>query len=291
MEDIQLPPTPFSVPTIPSTPQTKKKNLSLLLLLVTTLVLAAIAIATAWKLYQKGSKPVAPSAPASKPKAAASTVADDLPDNITPAPGCRLSNPAPTQTTTPTPTNTPTPNTTPIPTNTPTPLNTPLPTSTPGPAGESYCDYLHVNPSSGNAPLSVHFSGKGYDSTRIKGYRFVFGDGEQKEFLGSFTSNQVMETDHTYGSPGNYSAYLEILDNGDHWRTRNECKATITVSAPSSPNVVKTSTPTKPVSTSALSSPTPTEAKLPNAGIKIPTLTGMLSGLLLLFIGGVIFLF
>ncbi|PIQ70467.1 hypothetical protein COV89_00315, partial [Candidatus Shapirobacteria bacterium CG11_big_fil_rev_8_21_14_0_20_40_12] len=81
----------------------------------------------------------------------------------------------PTSTSTPIPTQTPGgPTATPIPP-TSTPSSTPFPTSTPAPPGEPYCDYLTASPVSGNVVLTVSFSGKGYDKTRIKGYRFTFG--------------------------------------------------------------------------------------------------------------------
>jgi len=87
----------------------KKKNFVFALIILANVILGILAVITAIRIYQLGRKPIAPSAPASKPKAG--------------APPCviRFSIPNITNTPTPTPraTNTPTP--TPRTTNTPTP--------------------------------------------------------------------------------------------------------------------------------------------------------------------------
>lgn len=109
-----------------------KKNWSLVSVGLITVVLAVIALGTAWKLYEAGKEPVAPTAPVSIPKAVEEPTATPVPEkpcvltfNIatgTPTPG-------PTATPTPGPTSTPTPG----PTATPTPTGTPGPTATPKP--------------------------------------------------------------------------------------------------------------------------------------------------------------
>ena len=205
----------------------------------------------------------------------------------------------PTSTSTPIPTQTPGgPTATPIPP-TSTPSSTPFPTSTPAPPGEPYCDYLTASPVSGNVVLTVSFSGKGYDKTRIKGYRFTFGDGEKAEYLGSFTAEYIQTTQHSYSGTGTFIAQLEILDDGDHWRTRNECKKAIVVSGGgagvTSTPVPQVTTTTATTAIGAVSTPTtaqrtvavasPTEVELPKAGFEIPALGGLLGGFLLLAIG------
>jgi len=204
-----------------------------------------------------------------------------------------------TSTSTPIPTQTPGgPTATPIPP-TSTPSSTPFPTSTPAPPGEPYCDYLTASPVSGNVVLTVSFSGKGYDKTRIKGYRFTFGDGEKAEYLGSFTAEYIQTTQHSYSGTGTFIAQLEILDDGDHWRTRNECKKAIVVSGGgagvTSTPVPQVTTTTATTAIGAVSTPTtaqrtvavasPTEVELPKAGFEIPALGGLLGGFLLLAIG------
>ncbi len=111
-----------------------KKNWSLLSVGLITVVLAVVAIGTAWKLYQAGSEPVAPTAPASVPKAQEEPTATPVPEEP-----CVLEFEVPSGTPTPTPTGEPTgtPTPTPEPTGTPTPgptaTPTPIPTSIPGP--------------------------------------------------------------------------------------------------------------------------------------------------------------
>ncbi|HUW21268.1 MAG TPA: hypothetical protein VMW41_01235 [Candidatus Bathyarchaeia archaeon] len=82
-----------------------KKNWYLAALICLTLVLGVAAVVTAWKLYQVGKRPVAPTQPESQPGAV--------------APECILEFDIPTPTPTPTPTppvsQTPTPTPTPIP--------------------------------------------------------------------------------------------------------------------------------------------------------------------------------
>jgi hypothetical protein len=102
----------------------------------------------------------------------------------------------------------------------------------------------------------------------VKGFRFTFGDGEVQEVFGDFTSDHVQEMTHTYARSGVYTAMLEILDNGDHWRTRDECKLTINVSG-------LAQGPTELAPT----------ASLPEAGIKIPTLGGIVMGFLMISLG------
>ncbi len=69
---------------------------------------------------------------------------------------------------------------------------------------------------------------------------------------------------------------LEILDNGDYWKTRDECKVTITVTQKLA---------SKPTTVVPSNEPTPTEVQLPSAGIKIPTLGAIIAGFLLISIG------
>ena len=107
-----------------------KKNWSLLSVGLITVVLASVALLTAWKLYQTGREPVAPTAPVSVPKAQEEPTATPAPEEP-----CVLEFIVPSGTPTPTPTGTPSPTPTPTGTPTPTPTGTlaPTPTPTPGP--------------------------------------------------------------------------------------------------------------------------------------------------------------
>ncbi|HUW24838.1 MAG TPA: hypothetical protein VMW04_04465 [Patescibacteria group bacterium] len=151
---------------------------------------------------------------------------------------------------------------------------TPTPTATPTGAPGSMCEYLHADKTSGQPTLTVGFEGKGFDPVRVKGFRFTFGDGEKKEVFGSFTSDHTESISHSYSKVGTYKAVLEILDDGDHWKTRPECEVTIKVTGEGA-----TTTPTE------LAEATPTETTLPVAGLKIPTLAGILAGFLLISLG------
>jgi len=287
-----------------------KKNLILTGIISFTVILAVLSAIIAIKIYKLGTRPVVPSVPESKPAAVVPlpTLPPSLPPTscvlrfgiptpsqvvtptatVTPtstvAPTASVTPPGPTSTATPTftptLTSTPSPTATATPPPEPTATNTPEPTSTTVP-GQSYCDYLRASVSSGSVPLTVRFYGKGYDSTRIKGFRFSFGDGGKEEFLGSFAADYIQEVEHLYQKSGIFIAKLEILDNGDHWRTRGECELSITVSGLA---VGPTNTP-RPTSTPKPAVPTPTEMVLPEAGIKIPTLGGIIMGFLLISLG------
>lgn len=269
-----------------------KKNLTLIIIVGVTIILAVLSVVTALKLKQLGTQPVAPSAPESKPKAQTGPTATPFIPDITPAvSACKATfSVIPSSSPTPGPSTTPSPG----PSSTPPPgaTSTPVPpTSTPVPPGEPYCDYLTADKTAGLIPLTVVFKGKGFDRTRVKGFRFTFGDGEKKEFFGTFNSNYVQEVSHTYTKVGVFTATLEIMDDGDHWRTRTECQVIITVgenqamatSTPKPTSVAGATSTPKP--TAIASEPSPTVIELPSAGIKVPTLIGIIAGFLLISLG------
>jgi hypothetical protein len=107
-----------------------KKNWSLVSVGLITVILAVIALGTAWKLYQAGKEPVAPTAPVSIPKAVEEPIATPIPEEP-----CVLTFNIATGTPTPGPTATPTPTGEPTSTPTPGPTATPTPTSPPPPPG------------------------------------------------------------------------------------------------------------------------------------------------------------
>lgn len=127
-----------------------KNKVATVLIVVATVILAGIAIFTAVRLYQLRTKPVAPTAPESRPEAGGPTptpeACRELAFNIhipsptpqattTPTPTSEPS-PTPTSTATPTPTEPPRggdPSPTPIPTVTPEATTTPVPTVTGAP--------------------------------------------------------------------------------------------------------------------------------------------------------------
>lgn len=260
-----------------------RKSLTIIGIVLATIILAVLSVITAIRIRNLGTRPIAPNVPESKPKAEEGLPPDEaLPEEA----ACKktlIAVQGPSST--PTPTSTPGPSPTPTPTSTPGPSATPTPEPTATPLPGPYCSYLQADPTGGPGPLTVTFEGKGYDPVRVKGFRFIFGDGEKKEVYGSFTTSHIERVDHTYSTVGTYEAKLEILDNGDHWRTRKECEVTIQVTSKTSAVPTRTETKTEPTTAKTVAQATPTEAELPVAGIKIPTLGGILAGFLLISLG------
>ena len=105
-----------------------KNKIVTVLILLATLVLAGVAIFTAYRLYQLRQQAVAPTAPESKPKAAVPEACTALTFTLTTPTGSPTA--TPTATPTGSPTATPTGSPTATPTATPTKTPTPTPTAT-----------------------------------------------------------------------------------------------------------------------------------------------------------------
>lgn len=101
-----------------------------ILLVVSTILLAAVAVGTAFWLYRLQTTPVAPNAPASKPKASTPVSCQTIAFSLAGAGSSPT--PTPTHAVTPTPTRAPTAAPTTAPTTAPTATPTGGPTSTPG---------------------------------------------------------------------------------------------------------------------------------------------------------------
>jgi LPXTG-motif cell wall-anchored protein len=90
----------------------------------------------------------------------------------------------------------------------------------------SECVILEANPIEGNAPLTVSFTGAGYDPYGpMTSYRFNFQDK---------SSDSIIEggdyfTDHIYQKPGNYVATLAVKDSKGNWRSSDKCKVAIKI--------------------------------------------------------------
>jgi len=106
-----------------------KNKIVTVLILIATLVLAGVAIFTAIRLYQLRQQAVAPTAPESKPEAAAPQACTALTFTISTPTGSPT--PTPTKTPTGSPTATPTGSPTATPTGSPTATPTGSPTATP----------------------------------------------------------------------------------------------------------------------------------------------------------------
>ena len=76
------------------------------------------------------------------------------------------------------------------------------------------CNYLNASPTSGNAPLTISFTGNGSDSDgSIVEYEFDFGDGSPKVY--SSTAGAT----HTYNAVSTYCAKLRVKDDDGAWST------------------------------------------------------------------------
>ena len=106
-----------------------------------------------------------------------------------------------------------------------------LNTFTPEGTHSSYCQSLNASVTSGTAPLTVAFTGHGYDSRgNISEYEFNFGDssGGQPQ-LWRQVDNVAY---HRYEVAGNYLASLLVKDTQGVWLGNNDtCKVNITVNA------------------------------------------------------------
>jgi PKD repeat protein len=116
---------------------------------------------------------------------------------------------------------------------------------------------LKANPTSGTAPLTVHFDGSGSSDSDfndvIVSYSFSFGDGTPPVTQGA------PMIDHTYTSPGTFTASLVVTDSRGA-QSQNAAQQTITVSggAPSSPTPTATATPTASATASPAATATAT---------------------------------
>lgn len=93
----------------------------------------------------------------------------------------------------------------------------------------SSCVELSSQPSEGTIPLTVQFTGAGYDPYgAISEYKFDFADtsdGQPRTI-----AQEDYSATHTYGNPGTYNVTLQIQDSKGIWRTGDSCKEVITLS-------------------------------------------------------------
>lgn len=104
-----------------------RKRIITILILAATIILAGVAVFTAIRLYQLRQEAVAPTAPTSRPRAAAPQKCTELAFTVSAAEESPSPSPEASPTATPTP----------GPTATPTPTATPAPTQSPAPVPES----------------------------------------------------------------------------------------------------------------------------------------------------------
>jgi hypothetical protein len=131
----------------------------------------------------------------------------------------------------------------------PTPTLTPGPTGTPSANQMPSCTSLTLNGStSGTAPYALMFIANGNDSDgTVTKATFNFGDGQVSDVTqGVNTGSVSVQTSHTYGTAGTFTATAVLTDNSGGVSTTGSCTQAITVSegtAATTP-VVSTATPT-----------------------------------------------
>lgn len=152
----------------------------------------------------------------------------------------------------------PTPTLTPTPTATPTITPTLTVTPTPHEEESARCVGISASPTEGSAPLTVHFTGSGFDKNgSILEYEFDFGDASG--FQSQVWRQKESGAAHRYENAGTYIASLRVKDQGGTWRNgSDDCKVTIKVG--STPMVLSTSVPDE----------------LPTAGASALFLTGLI---------------
>lgn len=105
-----------------------------------------------------------------------------------------------------------------------------LNTFTPSGGPTSYCSSLSAEPSSGTAPLTVSFTGSGFDSSgSIAEYEFNFGDSSNGQ--AQIITQTDNKTTHRYENAGTYTAKLKVKDSRGNWVEGGDCTRTISVSA------------------------------------------------------------
>lgn len=92
------------------------------------------------------------------------------------------------------------------------------------------CISLTASPTEGRAPLTVNFSGKGFEQGHsINQYEFDFGDasGGQPKTVREVSSDTL----HRYYNPGTYTASLKVLTSSGQWVGGQGCKKTISIAS------------------------------------------------------------
>jgi LPXTG-motif cell wall-anchored protein len=90
----------------------------------------------------------------------------------------------------------------------------------------SECVILEANPVEGNAPLTVSFTGAGYDPYGpITSYRFNFQDKSSD----SIVEGEDYFADHIYQKPGNYVATLTVRDSKGNLKSSDKCSVAIKI--------------------------------------------------------------
>lgn len=177
-------------------------------------------------------------------------------------------------------------------------LPSPTPTETLIAAAEEtnkapVCHELSALPLLGETPLLVTFTGRGVDlDGKITAFEFSFGDGELKMVEKDTEGQASHSLDYTYASPGTYLASLRVRDDNGLWSdTPESCQVKIDAQkkvvggeevTPTPKEIAQAPTITE--APTATSTPIPVP-EVPEAGIALPTVLTILSGVLLILLG------
>ncbi len=89
------------------------------------------------------------------------------------------------------------------------------------------CVGLTANPTKGVAPLTVNFSGQGFEQGKsISMYEFDFGDASRGQL--KVVRQNSSASSHRYYNPGTYTASLKVLTSGGFWVGGASCSVTVT---------------------------------------------------------------
>lgn len=134
--------------------------------------------------------------------------------------------------------NRPSPTASPTPTPTATPTATPTPTTSP----TSRCVDLDSSTGGGTTPLTVTFTGSGFDSAgSIQEYEFNFGDASDgQQQLVRTTSNQAS---HRYVNSGTFIASLLVKDSRGVWVGSGDTGCQLVLNVSAKPQVLGAKTP------------------------------------------------
>ena len=91
---------------------------------------------------------------------------------------------------------------------------------------DSSCVELIATPIEGSTPLTVEFTGAGYDPYGlIAKYRFNFGDGGED----SIKETEDYFATYVYKKGGGFNPTLQVQDSKGVWKTSDDCKITLAV--------------------------------------------------------------
>lgn len=168
------------------------------------------------------------------------------------------------------------------------------------------CTQLTAYPNTGTIPLTVHFTGSGFDADgSLATFEFDFGDGKLQRIEKNIGESGSIEIDHTYTTIGSFQAKLKVKDDNNIWsESVDKCLTTVltksggnsygapvlaaaTTTTPS-PRVTTTVTVTPTVAVSRTPTPTVVQPDVPVSGTFVPTIMVGLAGILIITLGAVL---